>query len=124
MGEDLVLARVHSDLEGLLAIDSSVAVVGEVALVYRCRGCAVVELKFAEDRIDVDICLGTELEEIEMPFQMTVSLIPQMVSNTILTNINISSMRGITVRAANKSVTNAAGSTHNQFWLRGREYRS
>jgi hypothetical protein len=94
VGEDLVLARVHSDLEGLLAIDSSVAVVGEVALTYCCRGCAVVELKFGEDRIDVDICLGKELEEIELPFQMTVSLILQIVSNTILTNINISSMRG------------------------------
>jgi hypothetical protein len=85
---------VHSDLEGLPAIDSSVVVVGEVALAYCCTGCAVVELKFGEDRIDVDICLGKELEEIEMPFQMTVSLILQMVSNTILTNINISSMRG------------------------------
>ena len=94
MGEDLVLASVHSDLEGLLAIDSSVAVVGEIALAYYCRGYAVVELKFGEDRIDVDICLGKELEEIEMPFQMTVSLILPMVSNTILTNINISSMRG------------------------------
>jgi len=95
VGEDLVLARVHSDLEGLLAIDSLVVVVGEVALAYCCRGCAVVELKFVEmDRIDVDICLGKELEEIEMPFQMTVSLILPMVSNTILTNINISSMRG------------------------------
>jgi len=88
---DLVLAKVHIDLEGLLAIDALVVVVvvGEVAL--GCgTGFVVVELKFGEEDMMVeDIYLDTELEEIELPFQRTVSLILQMVSNTISTAISI-----------------------------------
>jgi len=92
---DPVLARVHIDLEGLLAIDELVVVavvvvvVGEVAL--DCgRGYVVVESKFVEEDMMVeDIYLDMKLEKIEMPFQRIVFLILQMVLNTILTTINI-----------------------------------
>jgi hypothetical protein len=92
---DLVLARVHIDLEGFLAIDELVVVavvvvvVGGVAL--DCgKECVVVESKFGEEDMMVeDIYLDMKLEKIEMPFQRIVFLILQMVLNTILTTINI-----------------------------------
>ena len=113
----LVLARVHSDLEELQAIDAAVVVVEGFGSGSRCRAYVWVELKFEKDRIVGGTCWDREQEGMEMPFQKTVFLTLPRIANTISTNINIPLRSEHTVRAANRSVTKAVGSTRSQSLL-------